>query len=179
MKTLANFTALVKLCIQSAEEKYGKLGTIDIRYDLKGRSAGQAGGRRNRITGENHFYLRFNREAIEKHWDEQVNQTIPHEVAHLVAFAHPRLGAKNHNYVWQRIDRSLGGTGERCHNMELTPAKRRTVTRYLYITERGTECPVGPKHHKHIQMYGAAGGVRIKRTGEVLDRSDFKRTVTK
>src|SRR5690606_26926054 len=135
----------VKLCIEAAEEKFGKLPTIRIKFDLKGRCAGQAGYR----PGE--YFVRFNREALRVDWEHMVKETIPHEIAHIVAYAKPELGAKGHNAGWKRIAWALGCKGERCHTMKLTPARKTTRTRYFYRTDRGTELLVGPKHHANIQ----------------------------
>lgn len=166
MKTLADFTALVQLCLKVAAEKYGEMPNVSIRYDLTGRCAGMAGCRREFRTGKAvDLYLRFNREAIQKNWDEMVNQTISHEVAHLVAYCFPELGAKNHNPMWKAIDRSLGGSGARCHQMELTPARARN--RYRYVLASGQEISVGPKHHRALQM------------GSVLTMKRSKERVTK
>lgn len=171
MNTLADFTKLVQLCIDAASEKYGKMPRVEIRYDIRGRTAGMAGCRYSRLTGEaQDLYLRFNREAIAKNWDEMVKQTIPHEVAHLVGYVHKRLGAKNHNWQWQQIDRSLGGTGERCHKMELTPGRK--TNRYIYKLPCGEEITVGPKHHSGLQN-GKYGYLRSSKTGKTVRREHF------
>ena len=52
MKTLEDFTKLVQLCIDAAAEKYGAMPRVDIRYDIRGKTAGMAGCQYNRITGE-------------------------------------------------------------------------------------------------------------------------------
>ncbi len=172
MKTLADFTQLVNLCLAIAAEKYGEMPKVTIRYDIRGKTAGVAGCKRNRLTGEAvDLYLRFNREAIEKNWDEMVTETIPHEVAHLVAYAFPRLGADNHNYAWKRISQSLGCSGARCHKMELTPGRK--TNRFIYVTERGEEVVVGPKHHSGLQS-GKYGFLRSRRTGERIGKEHFK-----
>lgn len=166
MANVNQFKMLVKLCIEAAEAKYGALPELDIRFDLKGRAAGMAGYRGGR------FYVRFNREAMELNWEHMVQETIPHEIAHIVAFAKPSLGAKGHNPAWRAIAQSLGCKGERCHTMNLTPARK--VRRYFYKLDSGMELMVGPKHHKQIQLLGKAAGIKVKRTGERLDRHHFK-----
>lgn len=174
MHTLAEFETLVRNCIEAAEAKYGKMGPIRIRFDLKGRAAGMAGADGiHRITREVFgLYLRFNVEAIRKNWDEMVKQTIPHEVAHLVAYSFPVLGAKNHNWKWAQIDRALGGTGERCHNMELTPGRQ--TSRYVYKDSLGREMTVGPKHHAALQR-GKYAYLRNRKTGATITRADYLR----
>lgn len=173
MKTLADFTKLVQLCLSIAAEKYGEMPAVEISYDMRGRAAGEAGCLFNRVTGEaTQLRLRFNREAIAKNWDEMVTQTIPHEVAHLVSFCFPKLGAKNHNWKWAEIDRALGGTGERCHKMELTPGRK--TSRYIYRDSNGVEVTVGPKHHSGLQR-GKYGYLRNSKTGGRIEPKDFLR----
>lgn len=176
MHTTNDFTQLVRLCIAIAEEKYGALGPVAIRYDLKGRAAGMACCRIERATGKaSDLALRFNREAMQKDWDYMVRETIPHEVAHIVAYAKPELGAKNHNAQWRRISQSLGCKGERCHKMQLTPAKRRN--RFMYRTDSGLEVIAGPKHHNRIQQHGRLAGIRVASTRELLDRHHFVQAI--
>lgn len=172
MRTTEDFSKLVRLCIAAAEERWGSLGTVRISYNLRGRAAGMACCKIERATGKvSDLELRFNREAMQKDWLYMVRETIPHEVAHLVAYAKPELGAKNHNTQWRRISQALGCRGERCHTMKLTPAKR--VTRYRYRTDTGAEVIAGPKHHKQIQAHGRLAGIRSRSTRELLDRHHF------
>lgn len=166
MTSIANFTQLVRICIEAAEEKYGLLGPVDIRFDLKGMAAGQAQLRRGKLI------VRFNREALAKDWDHMVRETIPHEIAHLVAYARPNLGAKGHNAMWKRIAQSLGCKGDRCHTIQLTPTRKRV--RYFYKLPSGTELLVGPQQHKNIQKLGLAAGYKLKTTGERIDRCHYK-----
>lgn len=171
MRTTEDFSKLVRLCIAAAEERWGSLGNVRITYNLRGRAAGMACCRRA-LTGQAYdLELRFNREALEKDWVHMVRETIPHEVAHLVAFAKPQLGAKNHNSQWRSISQALGSKGDRCHTMQLTPAKRRS--RYRYVTESGKEVIAGPKHHKQIQLHGRLAGIRSRESRELLDRHNF------
>jgi predicted SprT family Zn-dependent metalloprotease len=176
MNTQANFTKLVELCLAIARERYGDFGNVTIRYDLRGLAAGQAKCKRSRLTGEAYdLELRFNREAMAKDWDHMVRETIPHEVAHLVAFARPDLGANNHNAGWTRIARSLGCKGDRCHTMALTPARRRY--RFKYVTDSGVTVLAGPKYHKRIQELGRLAGLKCAQTGERIDRHHFKEKI--
>lgn len=176
MHTIADFTRLVNLCLDAARERFGDFPQVEIRYDLKGRAAGMACCKISRATGQaSEFVLRFNREAMQKDWVYMVKETIPHEVAHIVGFALPHMGAKNHNAQWQRISQELGCKGERYHKMELTPGRRRV--RYRYVTDQGTVVLAGPKHHKAIQLHGRLAGIRSAATRELLDRHHFKESV--
>ena len=143
---LVNFQKRVSDVLEMAHETYsiGDLQHTEIRFDLKGRSAGQAVIRGSRLI------LRFNQEAIEKDWNGMFNDTIPHEIAHLVCFKRPELG-RNHNKGWKRVCESLGGASDRCHSIELTPAKR--TTRFLYVLEDGTEVKLTKGKHLKVRSY--------------------------
>lgn len=166
MNTLADFTRLVQLCISAAAEKFGELPDIDIRYDLKGRAAGQA-----MHDGRGNFAVRFNREAMQMDWEHMVKETIPHEIAHIVAFAKPELGASGHNAMWQRIAQSLGCKGDRCHTMKLTPAKKRRF--FLYILDSGERVKVARSGHEKIQRFGTAARYKLTKTNEYVDSRHF------
>lgn len=131
-----------KQVIELAERLYDiDLSDVGIRFDLKGRAAGMACRRGNQ------YYVRYNSEACRKYFDEQANNTIPHEIAHIVCMKMPHLG-KHHNAGWKRVCRSLGGDDSRCHNMRLTSGKTRY--RYLYNVD-GEDLHIGPKVHRKIQ----------------------------
>jgi SprT protein len=167
MRSTQDFTAEVRKCLEHAERLYGKLPQLQIRYDLRGKAIGKA-GRKNGV-----WYLRFNREAIEKHWDDMVKDTIPHEVAHIVCFVHTHLGGSNHNAVWQRVAISLGSTGKRCHSLEVSNA--RAVKRFIYRTPLGVEVALASIRHNKVQRGQAR--YRLKKTGETLRPEYFTQQV--
>ena len=160
---IVEFTAHVEECLKRAFEMYDiKLSPncVTIKYNLKGKCAGQACK-----DGMVEYRLRFNREAIENHWDGMVQNTIPHEVAHLVAWMRPELKANGHNTVWKRICIQLGGTGARTHSYKLTPAHNKGRGRRVHVYNvNGQEYKVGVIVHNRIQR-----GRRYKSpTGAVL-----------
>ena len=100
-----------------AEAQYGvNLGRVEILFNLRGRVAGMACCRRNRFSGApaTDLKLRFNVDMIAGDgYDHILNDCVPHEIAHLVCYANPQLGA-NHDRGWKRVCVALGGNGERC-----------------------------------------------------------------
>lgn len=146
-----DFQVEVFKCITKAFKMYN-ITSIDpedviVRLDIRGRCAGQCIRRRTYEGFE--YTLRFNTEALTKHYDEQVNSTLPHEVAHLVCMIRPELG-KNHNAGWQRVSISLGdvNAGERTHSMSLSRAKAKTEYQY---DVNGNAVMLGPKRHSKLQ----------------------------
>lgn len=164
-QTLENFKALVRAKLEEAGKLYGleeQMKHVGIRLDIRGyRCAGQACRRGFQ------FYLRFHPDAILKHWDEMVNETIPHEVAHTVCQMNPTLG-KNHNAGWQRVCRALGGDASRTHTLEFGEKPQRQEC--WYQTETGHLVDIGPIRHAKVQKgatYRVRGQGKIERAGFV------------
>jgi len=110
--------ARVQQCIALAEDKFTiKMPKVDVRFDLTGRAAGMACMRYGQ------FSLRFNKNHIKlggKTFEHLLNDTVPHEVAHTVCQAFPRMG-RNHDAGWKRVCIALGGNGSRCYSEEDAP----------------------------------------------------------
>lgn len=126
-----------------AQERYGFSIQINVRFDLRGMAAGQA----YRINGE--YGIRFNRDMmVSSGWDHLYNDTVPHEIAHLVCFFNPVFGS-GHNAGWKDVCITLGGSGQRCHNEEVSYA--RAVKRFLYKHKNGQKAIVSHIVHNRIQ----------------------------
>lgn len=132
-----------KQLLAQAQELYGlDLSHVGIRFDLRGRAAGQACRRGAQ------YYIRYNRDMLTREaFDHVYNNTVPHEIAHIVCFMNPRLGS-NHDAGWARVCRQLGGNAERCHSEEVVYGKGNT---YEYITDRGNKVRVGNRYHEMVQ----------------------------
>lgn len=132
---------------------------IDIRFDLRGRAAGQAGRK-----GWN-YYMRFNKDMmLNQGWDHLIKDTVPHELAHIICFANG--SDRGHGLFWKRTCRELGGSGERCHNEEVTYAKGRT---YVYTTSTGHTVNLSETKHRRIQQ--GAGYTFKDRSKGRIDRA--------
>ena len=136
-----------KAVFTKAKELYPHLSfdAVSIRFDLRGRCAGMA---RRRGT---QYSVRFNADMLTREaFDHVLNDTVPHEVAHIVCFMDPRLG-RNHDYGWASVCRRLGGTGARTHDEEVVYGKGLT---YEYTTTRGHQVRVSQQIHSRIQQRG-------------------------
>ena len=129
-----------------------------IGWDLRGRAAGQA-MRRNL-----YYSIRFNLDAKRMDPKHFFNETVPHEIAHLIVFELTLTGRsrdRGHGHDFRRVCRALGGTGNRCHSIDLPKAK--VHTKYKYTTDSGRTIEVGAVVHRKIQQ---GQGRRFKDTGE-------------
>lgn len=142
--------ARCKEIIALAESKFGQaLPHIDIRFDMRGRCAGQAISRPSR-GNEGYYAVRFNVDMmLNDSWDHLYNNTIPHEIAHIVCF-YLKLD-RGHGRNWKRVCIQLGGNGERCHNEEINYSKGRT---WYYVTKSGEVVALSDTRHRRVQSQG-------------------------
>lgn len=132
--------------IAKAKELYGlDMSGVQIRFDLRGRAAGQA-YRRGFQYG-----VRFNRDMLTREaFDHVLNNTVPHEFAHIACFMNPSLG-RNHDRGWERVCVALGGSGATRHQEDVVMGKGTT---YEYHTANGNTVRIGDRHHRYVQSGG-------------------------
>lgn len=134
-----------------AHHLYGvNLSNAPVSFSLRGRVAGWATCKI--CAGEKQVGFRFNRDLIMgKHYEDMLNSTIPHELAHGVCFLRPELGS-DHDSGWKRVCISLGGTGDTKHNFEV----QYVGGSFDYITSTGKKVTISKHRHTKIQTGGMA-----------------------
>lgn len=132
--------ARVEHCYRLAEEFFSR-GFVrpQVSFRLRGQKAGVA------HLGEN--LLRFNPRLYAENREDFLLQTVPHEVAHLIA--HQVFGGRiqPHGSEWQSIMRGVYGLPpRRCHDYVI---ERRPRTSYLYLCQcpERNEFPFSPQRH--------------------------------
>jgi SprT protein len=132
-----------------------------IQFYDKGRTAGVAYGS-SRVA--------FNLHVFAQDPERFLNDTVPHEIAHIVCAA-TGLG-RGHDAGWKRVCAMLGGSAERCFSGEGLDIKlARQRKRYEYRGSCGTVVMLSDVMHKSIQQKGM---VRLLRsTGGRLDREAY------
>lgn len=121
------------------------LSSASISFNLRGRVAGWAACKH--CAGVKQYQLKFNQDMIfGNHLQDMLDDTVPHEVAHLVCYANPMLGRK-HDTGWKRVCIALGGNGQRCHDNEVQYAHGG----YDYMTDTGHKVTVSNIIHRKIQ----------------------------
>lgn len=130
----------VKLEVARANQIFGLNMNPVIKTDLTGASAGLAGRRNGQL------FTNINAQMMtisESNWWEILDNTISHEVAHLVDYA--TRGRSDHSAIWKAIHKRLGGSAERCHTMD-------TIKRggsFKYVVE-GKEVTLSATQHKRV-----------------------------
>jgi predicted SprT family Zn-dependent metalloprotease len=143
----------------------------DIGFFMKGRAAGTM------HYGKN--LARYNLgQAMQN--DSVARVTVPHEVAHAVAY--DVFGVSGHGPKWREVCIALGGDGKRCYSAAergVVVQKARNVRSgpknrhfYKYRHASGAEYTVGARHHNALQR-GHALSVTVTRTGHVLYKGDW------
>ncbi len=122
--------ARVEACYQQAEAFFKRtFARPTVSFKLRGQKAGVA-----HLT-EN--LLRFNPQLYQENREDFLRQTVPHEVAHLVAHQLFGLRIQPHGEEWQLIMRGVYELPpSRCHTYAV---KRRQVARFIYRCS----CPDG------------------------------------
>lgn len=165
MKSMNRFDAMrnkVQEVAELAKKLYGvDLSKAPVSFNLKGRVAGWAGCKI--CEGRKQVSFRFNCELIEgNNFNDMMNLTIPHELAHGVCYLRPELGRK-HDTGWKRVCVSLGGDGKRTHNYDVV-----VKGRWDYLTDRGNKVSVTKKYHAYVQ---AGGTLTFKRGLGVITKA--------
>jgi len=157
----------IRSLIEQGNAKFGtNVHLSSISWNLRGKSAGKA------TLNDKGYFIHLNREVLEKYPDHMMNVTIPHEVAHLIVFALIKQGRskdRGHGRDFQYVCRFLGGTGDRCHTLKLTPARVRS--RYVYVLPSGLNISISSVTHNRIQQ-----GKTVRRavaTGEIIRAYHF------
>ena len=120
----------VEACYQQAEAFFKqRFARPEVSFKLRGQKAGVAHLTENK--------LRFNLQLYRDNHEDFLRQTVPHEVAHMIA--HQLFGPRiqPHGEEWQLIMRGVYELPpHRCHSYEV---ERRQVSRFIYRCS----CPDG------------------------------------
>lgn len=132
------------------------LPPIDVSFDLTEQDAGLA----QVVHGEYKLRLNYKMMMRPDGWEHIYNNTIPHEIAHLVCCWNPDLG-KNHDAGWRDVCIRLGGDGEQCHLIPVIYERGKT---FAYITDAGYPVNVTGALHSKVQkgsryMYEGLGKI--------------------
>lgn len=153
-----NKQLVIEKCKQvfaKAQALYGlNMSNVKILFTLRGRCAGMA----SHYCGQ--YSINFNTDMMKREaFDHIINNTVPHEIGHIVCFMDRSLG-HNHNSGWEHVVKQLGGSGARRHTEEVVYGKGAT---YEYVTSKGETVRVSEQRHKSI-MAGTTLTYREKGT---------------
>ena len=141
---------LVAATIQSVAKACEVLGyrvsVPHVVFNLRGITAGMAFSYVEGFTP----LIRYNLGLAKENLEAFLDNTVPHEVAHIVANRH---FGKNcgHKREWQWVMRKVYGIEpKRCHQYDVSAHRIRKTFIHIYKCGCG-ECRTGTKHHNLIQ----------------------------
>lgn len=152
------------------EFKNGTAPDFRIDFSLRGNRAGTA-----QYSRSGNHELRFNRKILMENSDEFIEDTVPHEFAHLITYAlygtdrdykgHRKV--KPHGTQWQRVMRLLGYKPTRCHNFDVKPA-RKVARKYEYSCSCQVHKLTAIRHNK---IKSGRSYYNCNRCGKKLERT--------
>lgn len=145
-----------------ADDYGARFDCPQLAFDLRGRVAGLAVYASRKRSAEQDL-IRLNPVLLERHPTEMIEDTIPHELAHLVAHRMfgPRI--KPHGREWRAVMAAFGKAPEVAHRMQVEPSRQ--LRRFLYHCN----CPSGVEltsiRHKRARR---GTGYRCRKCGQRL-----------
>lgn len=115
--------------ICQAEAIFGRrFERVPVLFDLKGRSAGMF-----KILGKQRF-IRYNPWIFAKYYDENLRDTVPHEVAHFIVHeVYPRRGTKPHGRQWRELMARFGADAGVTFDRDLDGVPQRSQKSHRYF----------------------------------------------
>lgn len=115
----------------------------EVRFDLRGKAAGQV-----RMAPGRVWQIRYNPVLLAREGDAFLTQTVPHEVAHLIAFALFGRDIRPHGEEWQGVMRHLGAEPRRCHSFAVDDLPARRLRRFDYHCACRTHQLTSTRHYR-------------------------------
>lgn len=138
-------TATNRCIARAAELLDTELPAIPVRFDLKGRAAGMY-----RVQGGERW-IRYNPHLFAKFFQDNLTQTVPHEVAHYVCDClHGLRNIRPHGREWQGIMRTLGAEPRATGDYDLEGIPLRRQRRFSYRCECDTDHQLSTQRHNRI-----------------------------
>jgi len=133
--------------LATASRHFGlKSPQVIIRFDLRGRSAGQV-----RLGAGGVWVVRYNPALLARHGEDFLSKTIPHEVAHVIAYRLHGPGILPHGPEWRALMCHFGADPTRCHDFDISGLPTRTQVRFSYQCACRTHQLTSIRHHRILR----------------------------
>ena len=114
--------------LNQAELHFGRgMPLVQIRFDLKGKAAGSV----QWVRGSDPL-IRYNGQLLNENGETFLQQTIPHEVAHVVAYRLHGHKIRPHGQEWQQVMALFGAEARRCHQFDTRQSQSRQLRQFDY-----------------------------------------------
>ncbi len=140
-----------------------RLPLPEVRFDLRGRAAGQAVLARRRGHAD---AIRLNADLLTSHPRDMLDETVPHEVAHVAVHRLHGRRVRPHGPEWKALMQAFGVPADTCHKLPVTPARQLKQFRYVC----GCDEPAWLTSIRHRRAQNGTAYL-CRRCGERLRRS--------
>ncbi|MBL4712339.1 MAG: SprT-like domain-containing protein [Gammaproteobacteria bacterium] len=139
--------------IAKATDIFGiKNKAVEISFNLKGRCAGMY-----RIThgiGRHRRDIRYNAFIFSKFYEDSINTTVPHEVAHYVSdMLYGLKNIKPHGKEWQAVMQAFGVKANVTSNYDLTGVPLKQMSLFTYQCNCREHQLTSIRHNKINKKY--------------------------
>lgn len=111
-----------------ASEAFGKTFDVpEISFKLAGKAAGYF-----KMLPDGSCLINYNKQLLELNKADYLQNTVPHEVAHLVAYRTYGRKIKPHGKEWKSVMALFKADDSRCHDYDLSEVSTRQYRRFLY-----------------------------------------------
>ena len=145
--------------IEACNAQFRGFSFNDVKFSMNGRLTSTAG---RAFLGEGR--LEFSKVLYAQNEAQFLNDTVPHELAHIVAYR--VFGDRGHGVHWKHVMNFLGFEANRCHNYAVQ--RRSPSKKYTYV------CGCEGKTHEvsaQRQAWISIGKVYICKTcGSIIQR---------
>ena len=120
-----------------------QLSSIDVKFDLKGRTSGMF------VVKRNETCIRYNEIIFSRYFDDSLENTVAHEVAHYVVHSmHVLRKVKPHGEEWQRVMNLFGVKPEVTSNYDVSSLPLHRQKQHDYYCECMTHQLSTTRHNK-------------------------------
>ncbi len=121
------------------------LSQPQVRFDLRGKAAGMA-----LFHPRGDTVIRYNTQMLRENGQAFIEQTVPHEVAHLVARAVFGSTVRPHGAEWRSIMTLFGAEPQRCHTFDVPRKNRRKMRHFSYRCTCRDHSLSAIRHHRSL-----------------------------
>lgn len=133
--------------LDQASEYYGqKFEVSEIRFDLSGKTAGYF-----KQFADGSCLINYNRQILQSQPGSFIDRTVPHEVAHKVAYQLYGSRIRPHGAEWKSVMALFNADDSRCHNYEVSHLKHRQYRKFLYHCDCQSHTLTSIRHNRIIR----------------------------
>ena len=157
--------------ISLASEIYQKkFQLVEVRFDLSGRNAGMY-----RLQGKQRW-IRYNPYIFARYFDDSLNTTVPHEVAHYITDRLYSLRKiRPHGIEWKNVMRQFGVKPEVTGSYNLDGIPQRKQQRFTYHCDCSQHQISAVRHHRILRQQAV---YYCKRCKQALTASPLQQQLT-